>query len=84
MGGGGGGGGGGRSKVVVTFNHVGGPFNLFMATTRKLLSLSLDLFFKVLPACFPYIVFYLYLSSLLSCGWFVIAVCGSISVQGTS
>ena len=27
------GGGGGFSKVVATFNHVGGSFNLFMATT---------------------------------------------------
>ena len=27
------GGGGGGSEVVATFNHVGGSFNLFMATT---------------------------------------------------
>ena len=31
--------------------------------------------------CFPYILFYHYLFSLLSSGWFVIAVCGSISVR---
>ena len=30
---------------------------------------------------FPYIIFYRYLLSLLSSGWFVIAVCGSISVR---
>ena len=32
----------------------------------------------------PYILFYRYLVSLLSSGWFVIAVCGSISVRGIS
>ena len=92
----------GFSKVVATFNHVGGSFNLFMATTRgylnpsfwilglcaacwarfmchhelwptsvshpfslnsylgfaagnttrKLLTISLDLFFKILPVAF--------------------------------
>ena len=34
-----------------------------------------------IPGCFPYIRFYHYLFSLLSSGWFVIAVCGSISVR---
>ena len=34
--------------------------------------------------CFPYILFCRYLVSLLSSGWFVIAVCASISVQGAS
>ena len=33
---------------------------------------------------FPNILFYRYLFSLTSSGWFVIAVCGSISVQGIS
>ena len=37
-----------------------------------------------IPGCFLYILFCRYLFSLLSSGWFVIAVCGSISVQGTS
>ena len=37
-----------------------------------------------IPGCFPYILFYCYLFSLLSSGWFVIAVCDSISVQGTN
>ena len=45
--------------------------------TRKWLSLSVSL-------DFPYILFYCYLSSLLSSGWVVIAVRGSISVQGAS
>ena len=36
-----------------------------------------------IPGYFPYILFYS-LFSLLSSGWFVIAVCGSVSVQGTS
>ena len=34
-----------------------------------------------IPSYFPYIPFYRYPSSLLSSGWFVIAVCGSISVR---
>ena len=34
-----------------------------------------------IPGCFPYILFCPYLFSLLSSGWFVIAVCGSISVR---
>ena len=33
------------------------------------------------PGCFPYILSYRYIPSLLSSGWFVIAVCFS---QGTS
>ena len=37
-----------------------------------------------IPGCFPYILFYRCLFSLISCDWFVIAVCGSFSVQGTS
>ena len=34
-----------------------------------------------IPGYFPYILLYCYLFSLLSSGWFVIAVCGSISVR---
>ena len=34
-----------------------------------------------IPCYFPYILFYRYLFSLLSSGWFVIAVCGSIWVR---
>ena len=37
-----------------------------------------------IPGWFPYILFYSCLFSLLSSGWFVIAVCGSVSVQETS
>ena len=37
-----------------------------------------------IPDCFPYIVFYRYLYSLLSSDWIVIALCDSISVRGTS
>ena len=37
-----------------------------------------------IPCCFPYILRYRYLFSLLCSGWFVIAVFGSVSVQGTS
>ena len=34
-----------------------------------------------IPDWFPYILFHHYLFSLLSSGWFVIAVCGSVSVR---
>ena len=34
-----------------------------------------------IPGYFPYILFYCYLFSLPSSGWFVIAVCGSVSVR---
>ena len=34
-----------------------------------------------IPGYFPYILFYCYLFSLLSSGWFVIAACGSVSVR---
>ena len=123
------------SKVVATFNHVGGSFNLFMATTgdvwiitffsylglcaaccahfichhelwptsvsHPFSSLNSPLGFAggkhyrkitipifrfvlqnfALPGCFPYFFFYRYIFSLLSSGWFVIALCGSISVR---
>ena len=35
-----------------------------------------------IPGYFSYILFYRYILSLLSSGWFVIAVCGSVSVRG--
>ena len=34
-----------------------------------------------IPCYFPYIIFCHYILSLLSLGWFVIAVCGSVSVR---
>ena len=34
-----------------------------------------------IPGCFPCILFYCYLFFLLPSGWFVIAVCGSVSVR---
>ena len=34
-----------------------------------------------IPCYFPYILFYRHILSLLSSGWFVIAVCGSVSVR---
>ena len=53
--------------------------------TRKLLSLSLDMFFKILFSQVPYTHSVLFLPfvdfSLPSSGWVVIAACGSISVQ---
>ena len=129
----GGGGGGGFSKVVATFNHVGGSFNLSMATSgavwiipglcvvcwahfmchhelwptsvrhpfyflnsswcltggKHYQKITIAIFKIVLqkftiPGYFPYILFFSCYFSLLSSCRFVIAVCGSISVQGTS
>ena len=37
-----------------------------------------------IPGCLQYILFYRYLFSSLSSSWFVIAICGPISVQGNS
>ena len=120
-------------NVVATFSHVGGSFNLFLATTgdvwiifsnlglcaacgarfmchhelwptsvsHPFSSLNISLGFAggkhyqkitiaifrlvlqnfAIPVCSRYILFYHYLFSLLSSGWFVIAVCGSISVR---
>ena len=42
------------------------------------------LHYFAIPGCFPYILFYRYLFSWLSSGWFVFAVCGSISVRELS
>ena len=51
--------------------------------TRKLQSLSLDLFFKILLFQVAFLIFFSITTcfSWLSSGWFVIAVCGSISVR---
>ena len=49
---------------------------------QKLLFPSLDLFFKILLFQVTFqVIFYHYFFSLRSSGWFVIAVCGSISVR---
>ena len=50
---------------------------------RKLLSLSLDLFFKIFLFHVAFLIFFFhrYLFSLLSSGWFVLAVCGFISAR---
>ena len=77
--------------VKIAPDVLGRPFSFLSSSsgltgvniTRKYLSLSLDLFFKLfaIPGYFPCILFYHYLFSLLSSGLFVIAVCGSISVR---
>ena len=51
--------------------------------TRKLQSVYLDFFFKILLFHVAYILFYRFFLLTLS-GWVVIAVCDSVSVQGTS
>ena len=51
-------------------------------TTIKLLSLSLDLFLKILFIQVPFHIFcFITILSLLSSGWFVIAICGSVSAR---
>ena len=124
---------GGFSKVVATFNHVVGSFNLFMAATgdvwitssfriwdyvlhvehlscvitncgqhqwvipsplnsslgltggkhyQKITIPILDLFLKIYHSRVPSLYSFLLLSFLLTfSGWFVIVVCGSISVR---
>ena len=122
------------SKVVVTFNQVGGSFNLvkyhqrgclnnpifsnlglyaacgacfvslqivahssessllsqclFRPSWRKISEnyFCIPIFRLVLQnfaflGCFPYILFRCYLFAILSSDWFVIAVCGSISIR---
>ena len=52
---------------------------------QKLLSLSWDLFFKILLFLVAFLYSFLLLYfSLLSSGWVIVAVCYSVSVQGTS
>ena len=58
---------------------------LFFAGGKHYQKIAIHIFRLVLyhfaiPGCFPYILFCRYLFSLLSSGWFVIAVCDSISV----
>ena len=49
---------------------------------RKIQHVSSDLFFKILLFQVAFLLFYHYHFSLLSSGWFVIAVCSSISIRG--
>ena len=51
----------------------------YQKITIPILRLVLQNF--AIPGCFPYILFYHYLFSFLTSGWFVIAVYGSISVR---
>ena len=69
---------------------VSHPFSpnssLGLTGEKYYLKITVPLFRLVLqnfavPGCFPCILFYSYLFSLLPSGWFVIGVCGSISVR---
>ena len=51
----------------------------YQKTTIPVFELVLQNF--AIPSYFPYIRFYCYILSLLSSGWFVITVCGSVSVR---
>ena len=79
---------------VLHVEHISGVFTNCGQHQRAILSLeekhyqkiTIPIFRDVLqnfaiPGYFPHILFYCYLFSLLSSGWFVIAVCGSISVR---
>ena len=76
--------GGGNDNIVVHQWAIPSLFSVALEAfpeeniTRKFLSLSLDLSFKISLFQFIFLMFFLY------SGWFIIAVCGSISVQGTS
>ena len=70
---------------------VGHPFSFFnsslgLARGKQYQKITVPIFRLELqnfaiPGYFPYILFYCYLFSLLSSGWFVIAVCCSASVR---
>ena len=62
---------------VSSFGFAGGK--LHQKITIPLFRLVLQNF--AIPGCFPYILLYCYLFSLLSSGWFVIAFYCSISVR---
>ena len=68
------------SSLNSSFGFAGGKH--YQQITIPIFRLVLQNF--AIPGCFPFILFYPYLFFLLSSGWFVIAACGSISVQGTS
>ena len=75
----------GQYLWVITSPLSRAPYDLLEEnTTRKLLSgpiFRLVLQNLAIPVCFPGIIFYRYRFSLLSSGWLVIAVCGSVSVR---
>ena len=49
---------------------------------RRAIDISSYFHYITVPGYFPYIHFYSCVFSLLSSGWFVIALCGPILVQG--
>ena len=67
------------SPLNSSLGFAGGKHN------QKLLSLSLDLFFKILLFQVAFLTFFsiAIFSPYFFSAWFLIAVCGSISVQGT-
>ena len=79
-----------KACFLQTWTSMSHPFSLNntlgLAEGKHYLKITIPIFRLVLqnfalPGCFPCILFYRYLFSLLSSGWFVIAVCGSISVR---
>ena len=65
------------SSLNSSLNFAGGKH--FQKIIIPIFRLALHNF--TIPSYFPYIIFYRYLFSLLSSGWYVITVCGSISVR---
>ena len=73
----------GQHQWVIPSLSIGLQVLLEENTTRKI---TIPIFRLVLhnfaiPGYFPYILFYCCLFSLLSSGWFVVVVCGSISAR---
>ena len=61
-------------------NHIC-DFDMEGKVTRKLLYLSLNLFFKMLLFHVDFLIFGAIVLVILSSGWFRIGVCSSISVR---
>ena len=69
-----------ESSLLLSLGFAGGKY------CRKIIIPIFRLVLQnfAIPGCFPYILFCRCLFPLLSSGWFVIAVCDSISVQGSN
>ena len=72
------------TSVSHTFSSLNSSLDL--AAGKHYPKITIPIFRLVLqnfaiPDCFPYILFHHYHFSLLSSGWFVIALCGSVSVR---
>ena len=77
------------SRIVANINEPSFLFlnsSLSLAGGKHYQKITIPVFRAVfqnfsIPGYFPYILFYRYILSLISSDWFVIAVCGSVSVR---